>query len=118
MTEKCTNLSIPGAEYKLKYGRYLNRFYDSSKIRAFVDNTKWQKAHEGLANSLVEFLRQPSFGKINWKKEALIDKAAKERTPLSEIKGYYNKFTYFCHRYGLRKLYVLTEKIIKILKKH
>lgn len=116
-TEKCTNLTVPGSEYKLKYGRYLNRFYDSSKIRAFVDNTKWRKADEGLASALTEFLNHPVFGKIDWRKEALIDKVAKEKTPLSEIKGHYNKFTYFCYRYGLERLHTLAEKIIKI-KKH
>ena len=118
MTEKCTNLSLPASVYKLKYGRYLNRFYDGSKISAFVDNTKWRKADEGLADSLIEFLKQPSFQKISWKKEALIDRAAKEKTPLSEIEGAYNKFTYFCYRYGLKKLHTFSEKIFMIRKKY
>lgn len=117
MTEKCTNLKISGSKYKLKYGRYFNRYYDSSKIRHVVDNTNWVTANEGLASCLNEFLSSPVFGKIDWRKEALIDRAAKERTPLSEIKGNYNKFTYICYRYKLQSLYALVEKIIKVRKK-
>ena len=118
MTEKCTNLKIAGSEYKLKYGRYFNRCYDSSKIRAVVDNTKWVSAQEGLKKCLEENLSNPTFGKIDWRKEALIDKAAKEKTPLSEIKGNYNKFTYICYRYNLQFLNSVAEKIIKIKSKH
>lgn len=117
LTEKCTNLKIPNSQYKLKYGRYFHRYFDSTKIKGFVDNRRWVSAQEGLTSCLDAFLDAPRFGKINWKKEALIDIAAKERTPLSEIKGNYNRFTYLCYRYNMQALHAFAEKAIKI-KKH
>lgn len=118
ITERCTNLQLPSAQYKLKYGRYFHRYYDSSKIGSFVDNTQWVAAREGLAQCLTDFLAAPRFGKPDWRKEALIDRAAKEKTPLSEIKGSYNRFTYICYKYNLRWLHALAEKAINGIKKH
>lgn len=115
-TEQCTNLQLPGTIYKLKYGRYFHRYYDSSKIASLVDNTRWTEPREGLEQCLTAFLENPRFGKPDWRKEALIDRAAKEKTPLSEIKGSYNRFTYICFKYNLRWLHALAEKTIKILK--
>lgn len=117
MTEKCTNLKLPSSSYKLKYGRYFNRVFDNSKINGMIDTSSWVEAKEGLTRCLNEFLDSPRFSKINWSKEALIDQAAKERTPLSQIKGAYNKFTYVCYRYHLSFLCTFVDKLIKLKKK-
>ena len=118
ITEQCTNLQIPSAKYKLQYGRFFHRYYDSSKIGSLVDNTQWVAAQEGLERCLSEFLETPRFGTVDWRKEALIDRAAKEKTPLSEIKGSYHKFTYICYKYNMRWLHDLSKKAIKMIKKH
>jgi nucleoside-diphosphate-sugar epimerase len=109
-TEQCTNLAFPDAKYQVLYGRYFNRFFDNSKIRKFTDTTEWIDAKEGLAMCLERFLLNPSFNNINWRMEAYIDKAAGERTPLSEINSFKDKIIYLCYRYNM-------EWVIKVYKK-
>lgn len=94
LTEKCTNLQLPTAKYQVLYGRYFNRRFDNSKIRSLVDTSKWAIPQEGLENCLNAFLDNPKFLAIDWQKEALIDKAAGEWTPLWEIPGKKTKLRY------------------------
>lgn len=94
LTEKCTNLRLPYAKYQVLYGRYFNRHFDNSKIRCVVDTSNWVLPKEGLASCLNEFLDNPKFLAIDWQKEALIDKAAGEWTPLREIPGKKTKLRY------------------------
>lgn len=94
ITDLCTNLAIPFEKYQVLYGRYYNRHFDNSKIKRFVDTTNWMSPDKGLARCLNEFLKNPQFDDINWHKEALIDKAAGEWTPLWEIPGKKTKLRY------------------------
>lgn len=87
LTDKCTNLKLPYAKYQVLYGRYFNRHFDNEKISNLIDTTEWVLPKEGLVQCLNCFLDNPEFLKIDWHKEALIDKAAKEWTPLKEIHG-------------------------------
>lgn len=94
LTEKCTNLQLPTAKYQVLYGRYFNRHFDNSKISRLVDTSKWVLPQDGLENCLSVFLDNPKFLAIDWQKEALIDKAAGEWTPLWEIPGKKAKLRY------------------------
>ena len=94
LTEKCTNLQLPTAKYQVLYGRYFNRHFDNSKISRLVDTSLWVLPQEGLKNCLNAFLDNPKFLAIDWHKEALIDKAAGEWTPLREIPGKKTKLRY------------------------
>ena len=98
LTEKSTNLDLPYAKYQVLYGRYFNRHFDNSKIKSIVDTSEWKKPEEGLALCLEEFLKNPQFSYIDWHKEALIDKAAKEFTPLKEIPGWKMRIKYLMWR--------------------
>ena len=98
LTEKCTNLEIPTAKYQVLYGRYFNRHFDNSKIRSIVDTSRWIVPQEGLAKCLNSFLDKPEFLSIDWHKEALIDKAAGEWTPMREIPGKKAKLRYLKYR--------------------
>lgn len=98
LTEKCTNLKLPYAKYQVLYGRYFNRHFDNSKIRSIVDTSRWIVPQEGLAKCLNSFLDKPEFLSIDWHKEALIDKAAGEWTPLWEIPGKKAKLRYLKYR--------------------
>ena len=94
LTEKCTNLQLPTAKYQVLYGRYFNRHFDNSKISRLVDTSNWVLPQKGLQNCLNAFLDNPKFLAIDWQKEALIDKAAGEWTPLREIPGKKAKLMY------------------------
>lgn len=110
LTEKCTNIQIPGIKYQLIYGRYFNRNFDNSKINEFIDTKDWLDAKDGLEICLKDFLNNPKFNKINWMIEAVIDRTVRERTPLSEIKGKKNKLIYLCYRYRLGWLLQIVKK--------
>lgn len=98
MTEKCTNLQIPNAKYQVVYGRYFNRHFDNTKISRVVDTTNWLLPQEGLARCLDAFLDYPTFLPIDWRMEALIDRAADEWTSVYEIKGKRTKLIYYRYR--------------------
>jgi nucleoside-diphosphate-sugar epimerase len=86
-------------KYQIKYDRLYNRVFDNSKFRSIVDEIHFTKIDEGLRNCLREFLKNPKFKQINWKREALKDKLTKEQTPLKEITGWRQKVKYLVFRY-------------------
>ena len=98
ITDKCTNLQIPEAKYQVLYGRYFNRHFDNTKIKSIVDDSKWLLPQEGLKKCLETFLENPSFLYIDGYKEALLDRAAGEWTPIWQIPGKKNKLVYLKHR--------------------
>lgn len=105
LTDLCTNLVISSERYQVLYGRYFNRFFDNKKISKFVNTSAWLTPNTGLRNCLEEFISNPKFLEINWKKEALIDKAAHEWTPLREIPSKKMKLMYLKWRlFGVKKI--------------
>lgn len=96
MTKKSLNLRI--SKYQVIYCRYFNRRFDNSKIKQFVDVGASRKTGEGLRYCLEDFLKKPSFLNINWTLEAMNDRAAGERTPLSEIPSLKSRVFYVVER--------------------
>lgn len=114
MTKKCTNLLFPARIYQVIYCRYFNRTFDNSKIGQYCDVSKFTAPEEGLVECLQRFLDSPSFSTIDWPLEALNDKAANERTPISEIPGIGSKIYYLLYRYDLQWLERLLHPLFKI----
>lgn len=98
LTDKCTNLKLDYAKYQVLYGRYFNRFFDNAKIKEYQDTSGWLSPDKGLAECIDAFLQNPKFLYIDWRKEALIDKAAHEWTPLWEVPGKRDKLRYLKYR--------------------
>ena len=90
---------IHPAGYQIIYDRLYNRKFNNTKIERFIDNATFKPVEEGLKECLKDFLTNGKFETINWKLEALKDKQAKDRTPLTEINGYKNKVRYLIYRY-------------------
>lgn len=84
MTEKSDCLAFPWRRYQLIYSRYFNRHFDSSKIGRFVDINDFKDIHDGLENCLEQFLKNPSFGNIDWALESMLDRSSGATTPLAE----------------------------------
>ena len=88
----------PG-KYQIIYDRLFDRKFNNTKINEFVNTKEFVQVNEGLRKCLKEFLLKPEFKNINWGKEAIKDRYAKERTPLREIKGFKQKIKYIVLRY-------------------
>lgn len=101
LTEKCSNLQLPGARYQVIYGRYFDRKFDNGKISEFIDTSTFKNPEEGLRECLTEFLAHPSFGSCNWALEGMIDRELGQKINLREITGRKDKAKYFIYRYGL-----------------
>lgn len=96
--DKSPNLKFPFMQYQVKYDRLFNRRFDNSKIKNDADIV-FSDVEANLRISIREFLKNPDFLPINWKIEALSDKAAKEKTSLKEIKSIKQKIIYMKYRY-------------------
>ncbi len=89
------------AKYQVMYDRMYDRVFDNAKIGRFIDLQTFTSPRIGLQQCLGSFLTQPRFLDVNWNSEALKDRAAGERTPVSEIAGLKNKVKYGLRRCGL-----------------
>ena len=87
-----------GSKYQLIYDRYYDRVFDSSKIEinGVINYTDFE---DGIKECLEIFLKNPTWGNINWKKEAIKDRLSGDKTPLCEINGIKTKVKYFLFRY-------------------
>ncbi|WP_283786889.1 NAD-dependent epimerase/dehydratase family protein [Bermanella sp. WJH001] len=83
--------------YQVIYDRLYNRVFDNSKIKKFLDTSKFIAPQQGLESTLAEFLnRKPmKFKSPNWKEEALKDRLTKQNTRLSQIPGVKQKIKYY-----------------------
>lgn len=114
IVKKCTNLKVSYAKYQVLYGRYFNRYFDNSKLKEIVDTSGWIKTEDGLRKCLSDFLKAPSFLPVDYVKEAYIDRAAHEFTPLSEILSKRDKIQYMCYRFRVPLLWNIILKISRL----
>ncbi len=87
------------AKYQIHIDRLFDRKFDNTKISEFLGEYKFTKTEEGLKRCLTEFIEHPEFNVINWRREGLKDKIAKEKTALKEITGLKQKLIYCGFRY-------------------
>lgn len=87
------------SEYIYKYDRVYNRIFNNQKINNFINNNDFTSATIGIRNAIEEFLINPLFNKIDWKRHAYWDKITNEHTPLNEIPNLKNKIKYIIFRY-------------------
>lgn len=110
------------SEYIYKYDRVYNRMFDNTKINKFINNSTFVCAIDGIKNAIEEFLINPKFNAIDWKKHAYWDRITNDKTPIKEITGTKNKIIYVILRYvisykyasNLRKFCKSIHKIIKL----
>jgi len=88
--------------YQIKYDRFYNRKFDNTKINQFIKTDDFISIQDGLITCLSDFIKNPKFLAISWRKEAIKDRYCNERTPLKEITGLKNKIKYLLFRYLIR----------------
>ena len=98
-TEEFLRLRPSYLVYQLKYDRFFDRDFDTTKETLFADADRFLTPKEGLSKCLKEFLGRPRWGGVNWQFEARKDKIVNERTPLNQINGVRNKIKYCINRY-------------------
>lgn len=86
------------ATYQIKYDRLFNRKFDNNKIGKYIDVADFSSSYEGLELCLKDFIKHPTFKKINWRAEALKDRKTKEYANLCEIQGFKQKVIYLLFR--------------------
>ena len=70
-----------------------------------------------MRNGLKEFLKNKEFLSINWKLEAMNDKASSEFTPLDEIPSLHEKIIYLAERFGVTFALNFAYKVNRLLRK-
>jgi nucleoside-diphosphate-sugar epimerase len=116
LTEKSTNLKFKNRVYQVIYCRYFNRSFDNAKVGRFCNINDFSPPQIGLANCLEQFLENPVFQGIEWELEAVNDRVAGERTPLSEITSKRAKIYYLIYRYNLKFILPVLKLIRRVLR--
>lgn len=89
------------SSYQYKYDRLFNRSFDNSKVLNLL-NEKYDfvETEAGLTRCLEEFLEEGrTFRQINWKYEAMFDRAANCKAELNEITNLRDRIKYILYRY-------------------
>lgn len=86
------------AKYQIIYDRLYDRVFDNTKIGRFIDTAQFRDPLHALQSCLESFIRNPSFGHISGRHQALKDLATHERTPLSQLPGLKQKLSYIATR--------------------
>lgn len=84
------------SKYQVIYDRLFNRTFNNQKINRFIDTSTFISPQHGLEQCLGSFLdnNPDSFKSIDWREEALKDRAVREYTNFSEISGIKQKIKY------------------------
>lgn len=100
--ENAINLRYQLPQYQVKYDRWFNRSFDSSKVMTAVGNIDYKNLDEGLTQCLNAFIQKPHYNGINWKREALLDRLCHEHAKMSEfdgIRGFVRFIKYLYYRW-------------------
>ena len=93
-------LNIPCiGKYQVLYDRLFDRYFNNDKIAQYIDTSNFISIEEGLNKCIEEFLKDAQFKRINWQKQARMDKICNERASLYEIQGIKQKVKYLFYRY-------------------
>jgi nucleoside-diphosphate-sugar epimerase len=92
---------LGGNKYQVKWDRLYDREFNNTKINNYIDTSTFQDTISALSNCLKSFLHNPKFKRINWRSEALKDRATGEWANIKEMPGVKQKLVYFFYRMGL-----------------
>lgn len=92
---------VIGNSYQMRYDRFYNREFDSSKIKQLSnDSLVFISVEIGLKKCFEEFLDNPMFDAFSdWAYEGYADRVCKEYSRISSISGLKNKAKYFAWRW-------------------
>jgi nucleoside-diphosphate-sugar epimerase len=91
--------SLCRSKYKLLYDRLYDRAFDNQRVNQHINVDSFANVDDGLRECIETFLKGPRFKRIDWERQALMDRITDERTPLHEIRGLKQKVKYLRHRY-------------------
>ena len=85
--------------YIYQYDRLYNRVYDNTKIKTYIDTSSFVPPELGLRRCIREFLKNPCFDQIDWKKQAYWDTLTNEYAKKCEFSSTKNYGIYLLFRY-------------------
>lgn len=91
------------AKYQITHDRMHDRVFDPSKISAFIDVNSFVQPRDGLKMCLDRFFQMKKFLDIDWKCEALKDRATNEKAGYGEIANLRENVKYVLYRHRLMK---------------
>lgn len=92
-----------GNSWQVKYDRLYNRRFDNIKINRFIDTSTFKSSVQAAADSLTTFLKNPTFGIIDWVAEARKDRFEGALANIRDIDGAKQRIKYFLIRTGLKQ---------------
>lgn len=95
-------LSLGCLTWRTLYDRLVNRKFDNHKLCSVEGNFEFIPVRTGLEECFTRCLQDTEHLNLkpkNWIFEACMDRATKDKTPLSIIKGKNNKLKYMIYRY-------------------
>lgn len=103
--------NVLGNQYQMKYDRFLNRQFDSSKIEEYTgEKIQYKVTKTGLKECLTQFLTEEDVtGQMptNWSYEGYADRVTREHSKIADINGIKNKLKYIWWRYIPLKIAML-----------
>ena len=100
VVDNCDFIIDKNNYYQAHYDRLVNRQFDNYKIKEFMSaDENFTDADDGLRNCLVNFLSSSRiFSRIDWTREALMDRLSGDRSEIVKIPGLKNKLKYIVIR--------------------
>lgn len=91
-----------GSEYQVKYDRLYHRRFDNSNIMNDVSLMSFSRLEYSINKAIAEMIHHPSFGSIDFNREAMKDRLTGEWTNIFVIPGVRTKLKYLLIRMGLK----------------
>lgn len=87
-----------GNRYQVIYDRLYNRTFNNSKINQFYDTSEFEPIEVGLGACCTQFLKLPSFSRVNWRLEGVKDRITQDYAYLSEFTNVMDGIKYYKER--------------------
>lgn len=98
MLDKSPHLKWKRAKWQVAFDRYYDRRFDNSKIKQYIDTSRFMQTKKGLVLCLESFLSHPQFRNLGWGTQAIYDRIAREWALLDEISTIKDCIKYFLRR--------------------
>ena len=98
IVEKSPNLKYKRDKWQVIYDRLYDRQFDVKKINNYIEVKSFMPTLKGLELCLRDFLKNPSWGNLDWREFAKNDRVSGEWTPLSEFPTWKIKIRYILAR--------------------
>ena len=80
--------------YQTRYDRMFDRSFDNAKIKALMGNANFLPVWDGLTRGTLDFLKNPKYRLIPWKRMGFYDRLSHGKFMLMSVPGFKDKLRY------------------------